>query len=239
MILHKSKYKLLLSILFALLISFIGGSLTPWCYTSWAERTLINLSPYYDPLFNVGNEWTFLENGFARVKETVLADKYEINGLPTTLLEDNGGVRSGALQSWSKNRNGYCLHGLHMPALDVEGWGTFDVTGIMDPAPHVGKQVRVGDIIETTGTVECTIPDFGTYTLGYTYSQEFVEIERVSVPLGSAEAIKIQTKFIATGDILHSPVSVEIHTTAWLVPNIGPAKVILNGDVRELTGINF
>ena len=208
--------------------------------TTMAET--FSASEYY-PLES-GMAWTYLQDGLNSVTNSVLSGDVYINGIATKAVLQSGGEFSGEMSYYSNNENGISEHKEYAPNVFVEGVGFQDITVILNPPMKLANATgTIGEVINSSGTVNYTFSGLGTFLLNYESTSKFVQLENITVPLGSFIAAKIQMSLTISGYIYSQYVTSTSTYTMWLAKYIGIVKQTSNIDgfqsTNELVTINF
>lgn len=202
----------------------------------------VNTSEYF-PLES-GMAWIYLEDGLNSVTHSVLPGNEYIDGIATKVVQQSGGEYSGTTTNYSNNTTGISEHKEYSPDVFIEGVGFQDITAILTPPmKFANTTVNIGDLINSSGTVNYTFSGLGTFPLNYNSTAKFVRFENVTVPLGNFVTIKIQNSLTISGYINSQYFAITATRTFWLAKYIGLVKSISVIEevqtTNELVSINF
>jgi hypothetical protein len=208
----------------------------------------IDMEPYYAPTLEPSRQKTYVEGGKYSIT-TVLPGTVEVNDIQTTVVETTGGQAPGSRDYYSKDATGFYFHRRFVPNIVMEGVGLVNYTGTYSP-PFLSYPpiLNIGQTISgQSGLVEEYVSETqgtGTYIFTYEYSYTAVAFEKVSVPLGNFDALKIEVTSRRYGTNYGQYSSTTITETFWTVTNLGTVKnvrIYPGGETksRELAAINF
>lgn len=174
-----------------------------------------------------GNSWTYRLNGFSTETLTVLPGTQSINGVPTFKLGQSDGVAN----FFTNDGSGIRWHGQSASEF-VPGVGTLSFLGwFSNPVVLVGPHATVGQQISGSGTMNLAITGVGTVSVGFTSVSTVEAVETITVPVGTAQALRLRVVFNAAG-IVQVPgvgqgVPVDLSETDvyWAVDGIGPIRL--------------
>jgi hypothetical protein len=126
------------------------------------------------------------------------------------------------------------LHRTFFPPSDIPGCGMVAETdSYSPPVPIIPPTITIGQTISSGGTLTAEAGACGTISLGYSASSALESIERVSVPAGQFDALKVRWTVSVSG--LGSTSS-----TIWFASGIGEVKTLYSdGSVDELVSTNI
>jgi hypothetical protein len=194
----------------------------------------LTLDPAFFLPLDPGNSWTYRMDYWPGINSvaTVLANPVLINGAATSVVEiDEQGEISKSF--FTNDSSGIRLH------RSIAEGDTFTYS----PAIVIANSPSfIGEVIDGSGSVEAQLLGLGTHTLDYTARSRILSLQKVTVPSGTYESVKVELKTTISGTVLGSPLeSVEIDTY-WLTEYLGPVKSVINYDgleyVSELVSTN-
>lgn len=156
----------------------------------------------YQPL-GVGFEWTYDDGSV-----TTVTRQERVGTQLTFVLRES----TGDSVNLTNDAAGFRLHALFTPA----GLGLpSSFTTFMPPFVLANAVVDTGQTINSSGSIALAISGIGTFPLSYTGSAQIVGIERVSVPLGTFDALRIDSSFRIFGDLLGTPIDETVLGFDW------------------------
>lgn len=207
-----------------------------------ASAETIEVTDYF-PLES-GITWTYLENDLNTVIRTVLPENEIVNENETKVIKQTGGEFTGAKVNYSSDIDGIYEHKEYSENVFIEGVGFQDITVLLTPPCKIANAIiNIGDIVNSSGTVEYTFSSLGTYLLNYDSTVKFAKFEKVTVPFGTFQSIKMQNSLTISGFIYNQYFTVTATNTFWLGKYVGIVKstAVSEGiqQTNELTDINF
>lgn len=175
-----------------------------------------------------GNKWTYRENSLANLTVTVLPGTTIINGTATRVLSNSDGTAS----YYTNDSNGIRLH--------RETTDENESITLNPPWQMVGPIAAIGQTFSGSGLATVVSPVNGTMYLNYTGSITVSNLERISVPAGSFDSVRLNGTLTLSGTVNGQFIQVIEFIEYWTVDHIGPVKQNLNidGDMENtvLTG---
>ena len=215
-------------LLLASIAAFLGAFANP------RPASALFLAIDYAPL-QFGNEWTYLENGVSTLTQRVLDDLEVVNGIPTFVILDLDGEFSGSTVNLTNDSNGLRMHKLFLPG---SGDPPNSTAIFIPPLTLLNAVVDAGNVINSAGAVNLTFEGFGTFGLSYTATANVIGLETVTVPLGTFDALRVDSSLRLFGDIFNQPFDEFSSGTDWYGFGVGPVKSTSDGDVSELVHTN-
>lgn len=189
----------------------------------------INTAVYF-PLVQ-GYGWVTNRNGSPYATSTVSTSQI-VNGVTTTGITDT--AVDGELTSFYTNdANGLRLHRLFTPATDIPGCGIVAETDTLNtPMVLLPASGTIGQSVTTSGTLIADAGVCGNLALGYASTSTLQAFERVMVPAGHFDALKVRVALQVAGP--------STTTTIWYAPGVGQVKELNeDGTLYELASTNI
>ncbi len=182
-----------------------------------------------------GNEWTYLENGVSTLTQQVLDDFEVVNGISTFVIVDLDGEFPGSTLNLTNDSNGLRLHQVFLPGPEDPP----DTTLIfIPPLIMLHAAVDAGNMIISDGTVNLTVEGSGTFGLSYTTVASVVGSEQVTVPLGTFDAVRVDSTLRIFGNLMGQPFDESSSGTDWYGFEVGPVKSTSEANISELVHTN-
>ena len=170
----------------------------------WSAFPVVDYLPLPD-----GATWVY-NNGFSA---DVVSGETTINGVPTKeLLGDDGNS-----EFFSNDSNGIRIHRIGLSLFSAN-------TTFQPPIPLANAQANVGDRIISSGIAEFSVPGAGTFVLSYSSTATIAAAERITVPYGVFDTIRLAWTYTLVGNVQGTPINETGTSTLWLAPGIGIAK---------------
>lgn len=201
-------------------------------FGSFSVRTPNQTAPpttNYFPLA-VGHSWTFRRNGVVGPASTI-TDAQIINDVLVFGVPD---AIDGITYYSNDGVNGVGLHRAILPPSFIEGCGTVaEIQTYSPPITIIPANVLVGQTVSSSGTVSAAAGTCGTVNASYAASSALETIERVSVPAGQFDALRV--RFTLSYPVLN----VTSTAVVWLAPGVGQVRAQYDdGSVEELVSTN-
>ncbi len=203
----------------------IGGVSAGFSVTTQTQT--FNAAQYF-PLV-VGSSWVTSTNGGTRFTTTVTGTQV-VNGILTTGITD---ASNGSISYYTNDAFGVRLHRVYAPATFIEGCGTVAETDTFNtPLPIIPANGTIGQTINSTGILIADAGACANLSFGYASTSNLLAVERVSVPAGQFDALRIQLTLAIAGP--------STTTTFWFASGIGQIKQLdSDGTVYELVSTNI
>lgn len=172
--------------------------------------TRFALSAFF-PL-QTGNAWTYRQDGSETVTRTIAGATVEVNGTPTTLIQDAAGFNA----YFTHDENGLRLHRQDRPD------GTTMV--FTPPITYFQPHAVVGNSIAGNGTAAYSPAGGGTFTLDYSAMTTVNATDIVTVPQDRYFSVKLTVTAAITGSISGQPFTQNWTDIYWLARSIGPVR---------------
>ncbi len=185
----------------------------------------------YFPLLS-GDSWIYQQDGGENITLTIQPGTYVINEVATKLMQFSNGPQS----YMSNDSLGIREHREYIPAsLELPAaTATF-----IPPFRYAEAQMRLGQSITSSGTVDMDIVGYGLFTLDYTATSALQAIESITVPMGTFSAFKLQLSVTITGYVGGQYINLTENQTIWGSQNIGIVKQTTDEGTFVLLGTNF
>lgn len=161
------------------------------------DADLINAAEYFP--WQPGTMWTYEQNGGARFTTRVLDRLVPVNGALTAVFADSP---SGAQAFYSVDAAGVLLHRLFQRGVLIPGLGRVNLTLTFDPPVRLVEALTdIGRTSNSNGVVEVAV---GSRRVPLAYGASFtVEgLDRVTVPAGTFDVVRLQGTITIEGDPL-------------------------------------
>lgn len=195
---------------------------------SWA----FIMSPYYDPLFESGNTWTYrATEGGNTYNEifTVLPDTQDIDGIQASILHvsKENSPSEYLRYFFSAGTDGLYYHGVLIHE-HVDRIGFVDKSyAYSPPIKRYNAWATINDEIRNTGTATYTYVSGGTTTqelLTYTNTEVLLGFETMAVLGGTFNTLKSHTTFTLSGLVNAQATTRTTNVTNWFAPYISMVK---------------
>jgi len=202
----------------------IGDTSIAYFHVTTAAHTIDAAT--YLPL-NLGNSWSWRSNGVTST--ATVAETLTINGVATSGIRDSS---DGSTTYYSSDALGVRMHRLSIPGVFIPNCGDVaEIDTFTPPALVLPATATVGQTYTSSGTVIADVGQCGTYQFGYFLTSIPQAVERISVPAGQFDALKVR--------LLLSVDGFGSETTVWLAPGIGQVKGLdVNGVADDLVSTN-
>ncbi len=168
------------------------------------------VSSAYFPI-EVGMKWTYLEDNLNIVTNSVVSGAEYINGVVTNAILQNGGELSGSKVNVSSDAYGIRRCREFSPNVFVEGVGFQNITVTYNPPLKLANATSyLGEIVNSSGTLDYKFSSLGLYYLNYTSTSKLVRYENITVPLGTFVTLKIQVSTTISGYINNQFINIPI-----------------------------
>ena len=170
----------------------------------------------YFPL-DAGNYWTFqFDNRPEGTTDTttVLPGTAQVAGVPTKVLQYEG----GSIEYYTSDAEGIKLHQYQA--------GFDPVTRLDPPAVIANSTINIPEAILSEGLIVFEGLDINAYEAFYDTHTEVLDLETVTVPFGTFEAVKVKFTFEISAFIYNTTQNIDVLTesTYWFVHQLGPVK---------------
>lgn len=172
----------------------------------------------YFPLI-ANNAWFYRANGFADASLVTSHYTEDVNSAETFVLDWFGEEVAAASENFTNDESGLRLHRQRIEVLGITARITYD-----PPIAILPPGAMPGDSTETSGTVSLYVPRAGTFLLGLEANSHIIWFERVNVPYGSVDALRVQYEFTASGTINGQPIALTEKRTSWYADDLGLVK---------------
>lgn len=182
----------------------------------------------YFPL-SPGYSWMTSSNGTPYSTSTVSTSQV-VNGVSTTGVSESV---DGSVSYYTNDSDGVRLHRIFSPGTSIPGCGTVAETDTLNtPMRILPASGSIGQAVDTSGILIADAGVCGNFSVGYFSNATPQAIERVTVPAGRFEALKVQLSIQIAGS--------STATTLWFAPGIGQIKQMDgDGTVYELASTNI
>ena len=193
----------------------------------------LDVGPFF-PL-NSGDQWTY-QNVIDEYDEydadqmmEILEGTDLVNGAVTKQKESSEEGFSYAVESYTNDENGICLHKIQFKESDGEG-GFLTMVGIIEPPLCTSPQLADIDsgYYVNAGQVSMTIveiPEMPAQILDYNSTTLFHGREVVSLGrLGSYDTVRLSLSLMLNGSIDGEPFVVNESEETWLAQGVGPIQ---------------
>jgi len=205
------------------------GLLVP--LTAHAAMDCRLLMPITDGAF-----WEVQVDGVTGITLEVLPGSSKVNGIPTRVILMTGGPVSGAREYLTNDETGARLHRVSYSDLYIPGMGSIDTSLTLDPALQMlFSEVEIGDEITSSGDAALYYEGYGTFSLDYSAVANVVNLEQVTVPYGTFEALRVEWELTMSGWIGWQFVSESESATVWLLAGVGELKSITSSSGETIT----
>jgi hypothetical protein len=193
--------------------------------------TLERISPtsHYFPL-DIGNSWVKRRNGVEVASDTITSTQL-VNGVVTFGVRD---AFDGSISYYGNDVGELRLHRVFTPSIFVPGCGAAAETDTYSGGPLVilPTNIRIGQVVPSQGDATADVTPCGVFPATYSASSIMESIERVSVPAGLFDALKVRVTLSVLG--------ISMSETYWFAPGVGRVKVqYSDGIVDELVRTNL
>lgn len=192
-----------------------------------SETPVVAPSPYF-PLA-VGNSWVTSRNGSVGLASTI-GDTQLINDVVTLGVPE---TFDGSIAYFSNDGLlGVRLHRIYSPASEIPGCGTVPATDTYNsPLTLIPANVTLGQAVPSSGAILADLGPCGRVTIGYNATSSIESVERVSVPAGQFDALKVRLTVSVAG--------LSDSATYWFARDVGQVKALnSDGTVDELVSTN-
>ncbi len=179
-----------------------------------------------------GNSWVMRRSGVEGT--ATITGTQVVNGAPTTGLSD---ALDGSIAYFTNDASGVRQHRTYFPPGFIAGCGTVAETDTYSPpVTIIPASFTVGQMVYSNGTVTVDYGACGSFSLSYGADSTFQAFERVTVPAGQFDALKVRVRLSITGTSSSSVT----YNTYWFAAGIGKVKEIDSyGTVRELVSTSI
>jgi hypothetical protein len=181
--------------------------------------------------FEPGTYSTFVdENGLNEFTETVLPGFVNVNGVSTQVFEISGGELSGTRNFVTRDATGFKRYRVFQPNFFIEGFGFVDRTITFSPPTTAPVVICIGVPSENNVTALFEFSDGSSFSLNWEATALATIFEVVEVPLGTFEAMRVQTSLLLRGAIQGQPVEQRSTRIDWVVSGLGTVKYQVTED---------
>ena len=191
------------------------------------------LSTNYFPLA-LGNSWVMRVNGVV-VPAMTITNTQLVNFVATMGLSDPS---DGSSMYFSNDALGFRLHRIFVPQQFVPGCGTVDESLTFGaPVIVLPASGTLGQAVVTTGgPATLDLGACGFFNIGHNSTSTLQAIERVSVPAGQFDALRVLLSISVFGPGGVVP----INSTIWFAQGIGEVRSLdSDGTLTELVSTNI
>lgn len=185
----------------------------------------VNAINYFPLAF--GNSWVVRQNG---VNGTMtVGGNLVVNGVTTSGISDS---LDGAIEYLTNDALGLRLHRIYSPPTFIDGCGNVAETDTYSPPLTIVPAIAtIGQSTYSNGVVTADVNPCGVFPFGYSLTSVIEQFERVSVPAGAFDALRVKLTLNIAGVISEG--------TYWFAPGVGQVKFLSSsGTVDELVSTN-
>jgi len=164
----------------------------------------------------VDNSWTYLVDGVEEVRTVV--DSESVSGETFFTIEVLSGPDAGAIQIGSNNENGLRTHRVFVPGFD----GGEEIYA--PPLLALEEEFDAGSDFAESGSLTLTLTGTGTFPATYQNEVTVTDLESVSVPAGTFDALRVDTVLVIDVDVSGTSVEISSSGSEWFVSGIGVVK---------------
>lgn len=184
---------------------------------------ITNISEYF-PL-SPGAKWTYSIKGTSKIQTvSVESEKFTVEGTETSVIKEAG---SNNLAYYTSDEEGIRLHGYYYPKYNAGGKKVKARLTFIPPLIMAKNNATGGQKIQSNGTVKVAVSGYGAKQLYYSSDYALVGAEKISVPAGTYDTLKISGSLTVNGQAETD--------TVWLAKGIGEVKEAYKESGEETT----
>lgn len=170
-----------------------------------------------------GTNWSIARNGVAGT--ATIAGNQVISGTLTYGLSD---PFDGSITYFSNGTAGLRAHRTIYPSEFIDGCGSVSETDTYNlPVSILPASGTIGQVVNSSGIVSADLGACGSFSFNYVATSTLQSFERVIVPAGQFDALKVQLTLSVNG-------VGSFTDTYWFASGIGQIKALIDGATYEL-----
>jgi alpha-tubulin suppressor-like RCC1 family protein len=191
----------------------------------------------YLPLV-AGNFWQFNDASNGAFTTTVtVGNPVQINGNPAYPLAHS----DGSIVYYTNDTNGLRIHGQYAPqGVFIQNQGSFSTTTYFNPPiALLPSSVKLNAPQSFSGSAHTTVGGgLGSYILSYSGSSNLTGPERLSVPKGNFQSLRLNYQYTIVGMAAGIYVNLPFAASDWYTQSIGLLQETVNAMTLVLTQTN-